>query len=193
MDAPPPVNAAEFKHRMSCCWYGDARIIHSVRPVGINNLQSACGRWVDGDRARRKTGPQVTCPDCVQALNVLADQATTNTEEETRMTPSKHEPDAVMNHSRETRRDLINMLAEVFHGVDGDGGPLLTTEDARVLALAATSAMLSSGPYLVADQRLYRPTAAESYDIDDDGWKWRVTLPWGSWGPDPEGEGTGDV
>jgi len=68
---PAPESAAEFKHRMSCCWYGDARIIHAVRPVCINNLQSACGKWVDGDRARRKTGPNVTCPACTAALKAL--------------------------------------------------------------------------------------------------------------------------
>lgn len=68
---PDPETAAEFKHRMFSCWYGDARIIHAVRPVCINNLQSACGKWVDGDRARRKTGPAVTCPTCLAALETL--------------------------------------------------------------------------------------------------------------------------
>lgn len=64
---------AEFKHRMSCCWYGDRRTVHAVRPVGINSLQSACGEWVDGDRARRKTSREVTCAACVAALEEGSD------------------------------------------------------------------------------------------------------------------------
>lgn len=67
---PPTVvgiDPAEFKHRASCCWYGDKRIVHAIRNVGIQNLQSACGRWVWDLRIRRDFKP-VTCPACIATL-----------------------------------------------------------------------------------------------------------------------------
>lgn len=78
MPEPPVIDPAtadrsEFGHRMSCCWYGDKRIVHAVRNVGIQNLQSACGKWVWDLRIRRDTKP-VTCPACTAVLEGLTDR-----------------------------------------------------------------------------------------------------------------------
>ncbi|MEU0493463.1 hypothetical protein ABZ249_29915 [Nocardiopsis sp. NPDC006139] len=59
---------ASYPHLVALAWYGDYDN-HAARTVGVNNRQTACGRWV-GERAISKVSRSepVTCPVCVTAL-----------------------------------------------------------------------------------------------------------------------------
>lgn len=78
---------------------------------------------------------------------------------------------------QETRDKLARELAAAFR----DANNHLDRQDGEDLADTALDYLLGTGPHLIADGKIYSADEAESYDIDDDGWKWRVTLPWGSW------------
>ena len=58
----------EFTGIKRGCFFGD-RATHMVRRVGIQNKQTACGRWVS-DKASKwlPRGTKITCPDCVKAV-----------------------------------------------------------------------------------------------------------------------------
>lgn len=69
MDKPVLTYAnASYPHLVALAWYGDYDN-HAARTVGVNNRQTACGRWV-GDKAVSKVARSepVTCPECTRAL-----------------------------------------------------------------------------------------------------------------------------
>lgn len=77
-DAPPPAESArDYGVRLSCCWFGDKRIVHAAHSLGRLGLATACGHWV-WDKAIRRDGRPgrparaVSCPDCLRALAELA-------------------------------------------------------------------------------------------------------------------------
>lgn len=49
------------------CWYGDRRT-HLAGPVGINNIRTACGRWVGYRFRDQPRSAPVTCPACLDAV-----------------------------------------------------------------------------------------------------------------------------
>lgn len=56
---------ASHPHLVALAWHGDYDN-HAARTVGVNNRQTACGRWV-GDRAVSKVARSepVTCKKCI--------------------------------------------------------------------------------------------------------------------------------
>lgn len=58
----------EFTGIKRGCFFGD-RATHMVRRVGLQNKQTACGRWV-WDKASKwlPRGTKITCRDCVKAV-----------------------------------------------------------------------------------------------------------------------------
>lgn len=76
----PPLaeRASDYGMRLSCCWYGDRRIVHAARSLGIwVGRASACGRWVNDDAIRRDGYPHraakpVSCPECLRVLVQLS-------------------------------------------------------------------------------------------------------------------------
>lgn len=79
MTAPPPLaeRAKDYGMRLSCCWYGDQRIVHAARSLGIFvGRATACGHWV-WDKAIRRDGyphrpaKPVSCPECLRVLAQL--------------------------------------------------------------------------------------------------------------------------
>jgi hypothetical protein len=67
----------DYGHRLSCCWYGDRRIVHAARTHwAIFSRSTACGHWV-WDKAIRRDGypgrvaKPVSCPECLRVLAEL--------------------------------------------------------------------------------------------------------------------------
>lgn len=73
----------------------------------------------------------------------------------------------------EVRSKLVAELTEIFRNADGDGGPLLTTEEARTLAVGAT-AHLSSGEYLIANGYIRKVQEVDFQDLFDEGRSYMV-------------------
>lgn len=82
------VSAEDFIHRMKHCFFAD-RLTHFVRPVGIMNQQTACGKWVwsKASKSLPKRTP-VTCRDCVEVVEELS---TANQAPEV-VDPTQHRP-----------------------------------------------------------------------------------------------------
>ena len=57
----------EFTGIKRACFFGN-RAAHMVRRVGIQNQQTACGKWVWGKASKwLPRGTKITCPECVIA------------------------------------------------------------------------------------------------------------------------------
>jgi len=76
--APERGTLRDYGLRLSCCWYGDRRIVHAARTHGIFvGRSTACGRWVNDDAIRRDGYPgraakPISCPECQRVLDELA-------------------------------------------------------------------------------------------------------------------------
>lgn len=79
---PPPLaaSARDYGMRLSCCWFGDRRIVHAARAIWWQGRATACGRWV-WDKAIRRDGypgraaKPVSCPECLRVLAQLEEVA----------------------------------------------------------------------------------------------------------------------
>lgn len=58
---------SQFAGRQKFCWYGDKHI-HASRAVGINNRETACGRWVSDKALHKPRSTEITCPPCAEAV-----------------------------------------------------------------------------------------------------------------------------
>lgn len=80
---PPPLaeHATDYRMRLSCCFYGDRRIVHAARSNGIFvGRSTACGHWVWDSAIRRDGYPHraakpVTCAECLRVLGELESAA----------------------------------------------------------------------------------------------------------------------